>query len=63
MIEEVIKEMDVPASKNVAHQLDPQVTALRADVVEDLLIDSNVRTRISNSVTAAMTSGLGLSLC
>lgn len=62
MMEEVIKEMEIPFPTNVAPQLDLQATALRADEVEDLFIEPNVRTRISDSVAEAMKSEIRLAL-
>lgn len=54
--------MDIPTSRNVAHQVERQVTALQTDEVEDLLSDSNFRAWSSGSVAEIMTSALGLAL-
>lgn len=62
MVEGVMNETDIPPSANITHQLDHKVATLRAGVVEDLLADPMVRTRIRESVEEAMTSAYLLAL-
>lgn len=59
-LEEVIRDTHIPSSMNLVHLLDLEETTLHVDVVNALLVEPNVPTRISDSVAEAMTTTLGL---
>lgn len=58
----VIHNVYIPSYVNIGHQQDHEAVAFRANVVEDLMADPNLRTRSSDSAVEAITSAVRLAL-